>query len=137
SDVITNEDSGPVLVNLAGITAGATNETDTLSVTATSSVPALLTVAVAYTSPSATGTLTLTPATNAFGSATITVTVNDNRASNNITTRTFTVTLNPVNDPPTLNALTNLAINADAGLQTVGLSGISAGPANENDSLTV
>jgi len=38
------------------------------------------------------------------------------------------VTVNDVDDPPTLDAITDpAAINEDAGLQTVDLSGISAG----------
>ena len=42
-----------------------------------------------------------------------------------------------MNQPPTLNAITNLTINENAGLQTVNLSGISSGAANENQTLTV
>ena len=38
-------------LTLAGISSGNTNESDTFSVTATSSVPALVAVAVGYTSP--------------------------------------------------------------------------------------
>ncbi|HKE60333.1 MAG TPA: Ig-like domain-containing protein [Pyrinomonadaceae bacterium] len=43
------------------------------------------------------------------------------------------ITVNPVNDAPTLNAISNpAAILEDAGLQTVNLSGISEGPTNES-----
>ena len=42
-----------------------------------------------------------------------------------------------VNQPPTLNAITNLTINENAGLQTVSLSGITSGATNENQTLTV
>ncbi|MGA2243278.1 MAG: fibronectin type III domain-containing protein, partial [Verrucomicrobiota bacterium] len=41
------------------------------------------------------------------------------------------------NQPPTLNAITNLTINENAGLQTVSLSGITSGATNENQTLTV
>src|SRR5208337_2488091 len=92
---------------------------------------------VNYTSANTTGSLTFTPVTNANGSATITVTVNDGGASNNIVTQTFTVTVNPVNQPPTLNAIANLSINGNVGLQMVNLSGISSGAANENQTLTI
>ena len=44
---------------------------------------------------------------NAFGTATITVTVNDGQRANNTIARTFTVTVNAVNDPPTLDAIAN------------------------------
>src|SRR5207249_1357852 len=105
SDVITNEDSGPVLVNLAGITAGATNETDTLSLTATSSKPALVpTPVVNYSSPNTAGSLNFTPNPATNGVAVITVTVNDGQPSNNIVTRTFTVA---VNAAPIISTIAN------------------------------
>src|SRR5204862_5109980 len=66
-----------------------------------------------------------------------TVSVNDGGASNNITSRTFTVSVNPVNQPPTLNTLANMLINQDSGAQTVALSGISSGATNESQTLTV
>src|SRR5206468_3301152 len=48
-------------------------------------------------------------------------------------TQTFSVTVTAVNDSPTLAAISAPAvINEDAGLQTVSLSGISAGPPNES-----
>ena len=107
---------------------GATNETQTLTVTASSSNTGLIpTPAVSYTSPNTTGSITFTPVADGFGSATITVTVNDGGASNNLVSQTFTVTVNPVNQPPTLNALANVTINENAGLQTVNLSGITSG----------
>jgi hypothetical protein len=42
-----------------------------------------------------------------------------------------------VNQPPTLNAINNLTITENAGLQTVGLSDITSGSATENQTLTV
>ena len=133
-----NEDASIQTVNLSGITSGATNEIQTLTVTATSSVPTLIpNPTVSYTSPNTTGTLNFTPVVNAFGSATITVTVNDGQSVNSTTTRSFIVTVNPVNDAPTLGALGNVTINEDAGAQTVNLTGISSGAANEVQTLTV
>ena len=133
-----NEGAGQQTVNLSGISSGASNEIQTLTVTATSSNPGLIpNPAVNYTSPNATGTLTFTPVALASGLATITVTVNDGGASNNIVTRTFTVTVNGVNQAPTLNALTDLTLNEGAGQQTVNLSGISSGASNEVQTLTV
>ena len=67
----------------------------------------------------------------------ITVTVNDGQSANNTVTRSFVVTVNPVNDPPTLNSLANLSINENAAQQTVNLSGIGSGAANESQTLTV
>jgi hypothetical protein len=95
------------------------------------------TPAVSYTSPNATGSITFTPVVDDYGSATITVSVNNGGASNNIVSRTFTVTVNPVNQPPTLNALANVTLNENAGLQTVNLSGITSGATNQVQTLTV
>jgi len=84
------------------------------------------------------GTLTFTPAANAFGSATVTVTIRDdggtaNGGDDTGNTATFTLTVNPVNDPPAFTPGPNQAVNEDAGPQTVAgwASNISVGPANE------
>ncbi len=138
NNMTINEDAGLQTVNLSGITSGAANENQTLAVTATSSNPSLIpNPAVNYSSPNATGSITFAPVPNANGTATITVTVNDGQAQNNITTRSFTVAVVSVNDPPTLNPISNLSINENAGQQTVNLSGISSGAANENDASTI
>jgi hypothetical protein len=138
ANVTINESAGLQTVNLSGITSGAANEVQTLTVTASSSNPALIpTPTASYTSPNATGSITFTPAALAYGSATITVTVNDGGTSNNVVSHTFTVTVNPVNQPPTLNALANLTLNGNAGLQTVNLTGITSGASNEAQILAV
>ncbi|MFO1477825.1 MAG: Ig-like domain-containing protein [Verrucomicrobiota bacterium] len=138
SGFAVNEDAPQQTVNLSGIGTGAANESQTLTVTATSGNTAVIpNPTVTYTSPSATGTLAFTPVANASGSALITVTVNDGGASNNIVTRTFTVTVNPVNDAPTLNAITGFTINQNSGQRTVNLSGIGTGAANESQTLNV
>lgn len=131
------EDASQQTVSLSGITAGP-NETQTLSITATSDNTAVIPhPTVVYTSPSATGSLRCTPVANMSGSATITVTVNDGQATNNTITQTFTVTVNAVNDAPTLDVIRNpVAILEDAGLQTVNLTGISSGP-NESQALVI
>ena len=95
--------------------------------------------------PRATGSLAYTPLPGVSGSAVITVVVTDGGLDNDLgtsgdngtVTRTFTVVVNPVEDPPTLDAIADpAAINEDAGLQTVNLTGISAG-AGESQALTV
>ena len=61
---------------------------------------------------------------NATGTATITVTVNDGGASNNIVTRTFTVTV--IAPPlPTFDAINDITISEDDTLQTTTVTGIS------------
>ena len=138
ANVTINEGAGSQTVNLAGITSGATNEAQTLTVTATSSNPSLIpNPTVNYTSPNATGSIAFTPVALAFGSATLTVTVNDGGPSNNVVSRSFTVTVNSVNQSPTLNALADVTINEGAGLQTVNLAGITSGATNETQTLAI
>jgi N-acetylneuraminic acid mutarotase len=131
------EDAAQQTVNLSGISAGS-NESQTLVVTATSDNTALIpNPTVTYTSPSATGSLKYTPVANANGTATITVTVNDGQALNNLITQTFVVTVTAVNDAPTLDVISNpAAILEDAGLQTINLTGITAG-GGESQALVV
>jgi hypothetical protein len=138
ANVNINENAGLQTVNLGGITSGATNEVQTLTVTASSSNPALIpTPTVFYTSPNTTGSISFAPVLFGYGSASITVTVNDGGTSNNIVSHSFTVTVNPVNQPPTLDPLVNIILNENAGLQTVNLTGISSGATNEVQTLTV
>jgi hypothetical protein len=118
ANLMINENAGLQTVNLSGISSGATNEFQTLAVTATSSNPGLIpTPAVSYTSPNSTGSISFTPVSNAFGSANITVTVNDGGTSNNIITRSFTVIVNQVNQPPTITSIPNqlVATNTSTG----------------------
>ena len=143
SNLTINEDASQQTVSLAGISAGST-ESQTLRVTASSNNLALIpNPTVTYTSPNATGSLAFTPVANKFGTATITVTVEDagtdddlSTASDNATfSRTFTVTVNAVNDPPTLDSLSNIIINEDDPEQTVSLTGITSG--NDSHPLSV
>ena len=123
---------------MSGIASGNPGQNQTLTLTAASSNPTLIpTPVVSYTSPSTTGTLTFAPVTNTFGTATVTVTVNNGGASNNIITRTFSVTVNPVNQLPTLAALANLSLNENAGGQNINLSGIASGNPGQNQTLTL
>lgn len=138
TDLVIQENAGQQTVNLTGISSGATNENQTLTVAASSSNPSLIpNPTVSYTSPNSTGTIRFTPTPYAFGVATLTVSVNDGGASNNLVTRSFQVTVTPVNQPPTLNTLTDLVLDENAKEQTVSLTGITSGATNENQTLTV
>ena len=87
-----NENSGPLTVNLSGITSGLLNLILPITLTATSSNPSVIpNPTVVYTSPNSTGQLVLTPAANASGSAIITVTVNNGQLLYNLFKQTFTV----------------------------------------------
>ena len=142
ADESVNEDAAEQTVALAGIGSGAANESQTLTVTASSSNTALIPdPTVVYTSPNATGSLKYTPVADQHGTATITVTVTDNGGTANggvdTKTRTFTITVGSVNDEPTLNAIADESVNEDAAEQTVALGGIGSGAANESQTLTV
>ena len=138
-----SENVGVQTVNITGIGTGATNEVQTLTVTATSNRVGLIpNPTVTYTSPSATGTLTYTPVADSSGTATITVTVSDNGGTTNsgVDTfiRTFTVAVGSINDAPTLSAIADpSAILENAGVQTINLSGIGTGAGDEVQTLTV
>ena len=131
-----NEDASQQTVSLSGINAGG-GESQPLKVTASSSVGLIPTptVTVTYTSAEATGRLDFTSVVDQSGAATITVTVEDGGLDSDLSTtpdngtfsRTFDVTVVPVNDAPTLDTLSNVTIDEDAPVQTVSLSGISAG----------
>ena len=106
------ENSGPQAVNLFGISDGIGDVNQTVKITATSSNPNLIpNPSVTYTNPNTTGTLTFTPVAYGIGTATITVTLMDNGGTANgghdTTITTFNVTVNAVNQPPTLTAIPN------------------------------
>jgi hypothetical protein len=137
-DLVINENAGVQTVNLTGITPGSGSGVGNLTITASSSNPGLIpTPSVAYTSPNSTGSLSFAPALFGFGAASIIVTVNNGGVSNNSVSRSFTVTVNAVNQPPTLNPIPNLTINENAGQQSVNLSGISSGAPNEIQTLAI
>ncbi len=103
SNLMLDEDAGLQTVNLTGISSGASNEVQVLTVTASSSNPGLIpNPTVSYASPNSTGTLMFTPVANAFGSATVQITVNDGQAQNNTVTRSFAVM---VNGAPAISAI--------------------------------
>jgi uncharacterized repeat protein (TIGR01451 family) len=114
------EDSGPRVVAFTGISSGGNMETQVLTVTATSSNPGLVAnpIPVNYISPSANGTLTLLPLTNAFGTAIVSVVVRDNGgAANGATdavTNSFVLVVTPVNDAPSLVAIADMTIPEQA-----------------------
>lgn len=111
--IILEEDADTQVVPLSGISGGL-EETQAVTITATSSNPTLIpNPTVSYSTPSTTGQITFRPNPNAFGSALITVTVNDGQATNNRTTRSFEVQVQPVNDAPTIAAIANRSINED------------------------
>ncbi len=109
ADQIVLEDAGPQTVAgwATGISAGPANEAgQTVGFTVTADQPSLFSAQPAV---AADGTLTYTPAPNANGTATVTVTAVDDggTANGGVDTspaQTFTITIEPVNDPPSFTA---------------------------------
>jgi len=85
------------------------------------------------------GTLTFTPADNANGAAAVTVTAHDdggtaNGGSDRSAPQSFTLTVDPVNDPPSFTKGPDQSVLSLLGAQTVPgwATAISPGPANES-----
>ncbi|MBC9784636.1 tandem-95 repeat protein [Heliobacterium chlorum] len=86
-----------------------------------------------------TGTLTYTPAENKSGTATVTVKLVDDGGTANGGTdtsvgQTFTITITPINDPPSFTLGVSPSVNEDGGMQTITgwVTGITKGPADED-----
>jgi hypothetical protein len=128
ANLTVNENSGPQTVTLTGISSGSPTENQTLSISALSSNTRIIPApAVNYTNPNAAAVLTLAPVGGSYGSATITVMVDDGGAVSNTVIRSFTVTVLPVNNPPTLDPIGAMTIQENDGAQSVNLTGITAG----------
>lgn len=80
--------------------------------------------------------VTINPAANLSGTSDITVTVNRTGGS---TSKTFTVTINPVNDAPSFTKGADQSVNENSGPQTVSnwATNISTGPADESGQTVV
>ena len=132
------EDSGAQTVNLiTNISPGPLEEAQSVSFNVThNNNPGLFAVAPAVSSS---GTLTYTPAPNAFGNAIVTVVATDdggtaNGGVNTSTEENFTISITPVNDAPSFTKGANQTINEDAGFQFISnwATNVSQGP-NESD----
>src|SRR5207249_883698 len=58
-------------------------------------------------------------------------------AGNASASQTFLLTVDSVNDPPTLPPIADLLLNENSGPQSVNLTGIGSGAPNENQTLAV
>ena len=131
------EDAGAQSVAWASaISAGPGSESSqSVSFETSSSNPGLFAAGPAVDTA---GTLTFTPAANAFGSATVTVTARDTGGTANggddSTSASFSLTILPVNDAPGFSAGGSQVVVSLLGAQSVSgwASGISPGPANES-----
>ncbi len=101
ADVSVNEDEGPVVIALSGISAGVDCVEQTLSITAENSNSELVTgIEVVYTEGDTTGSISLTLGANQSGTDSISVVVEDSEGAQ--TEVSFVLTVNPVNDVPYL-----------------------------------
>ncbi len=110
---------------------------DSLGLSWTATNPSLI-GSVTFGGSGSARTVTVTPAPNKpttfpSDSSTITITVSDGFLS---TSTSFVLTVNAVNDSPTLNPLNDMTIAEDAAPQTVSLANITAG-GGESQALTV
>lgn len=136
SDVTVDEDSPVVNVPLAGISYGVDCIAQSVSVTALGVNTSLVTgIAVNYNSPDATGSLDLTIAPDMSGTDTIEVTVADDAGGT--VSEIFVLTVNEVNDPPTLDQIANVTADEDAPVVNVPLTGISGGPDSESQDVSI
>ncbi len=104
ADITIMEDAEQQNIPLTGISAGE-GETQTLTVTLTADKPQFFDLLqVDYTSPGATGSVRFKTKPDVFGTARLSVTVTDSGPSQaphvNSVTRSFSVKIDPVNDPP-------------------------------------
>lgn len=103
SNQSVNEDASSQNVSITNVSPGPSDEsTQSVSMSATSSNTSVVPNPTISGSGS-TRTLSYTPTANANGTVTITVTANDGQSQNNTFSRTFTITVNAVNDPPAIS----------------------------------
>jgi hypothetical protein len=121
-----NEDSGAFNLDLSAFFNDADQTSASLTYTIVSDSNAAL-----FQTASITGDmLTLTPVADGNGNASIKIRATDTPGL--FVESTFTFTVNPVNDKPTIGTIGDMTIPEDNGLTMANLTGISAGPANES-----
>ena len=132
------EDSGAATVAAwaSGLSVGPANEsTQTPTILVSNDNNALFSVQPTI---ALNGTLTYTPAPNAYGTATVSVQVKDDGGTDNggidsSTIQTFVIEVTPVNDAPSVTVAGNQLVAEDSGVTLVtNFATFSTGPANES-----
>jgi hypothetical protein len=134
ADQAVNEDVSSQNISITNVSPGSADESgQTVSVSATSSNTSVI-PGPTVSGTGATRTLAYAPVANANGTATITVTANDGQSQSNTYSRTFTITVNAVNDTPSFTKGSDQNVSEDAGAQTVSswATSISKGPSDES-----
>lgn len=133
-DIQIYENASQQSVTMTNISSGPL-ESQSMSIAASSGNTALIPQpTVTYNGTGSTATLSFKPTVNQTGIAIITVKVTDTGLAE--FTRTFTVEVLNINDPPTLNPITVAPILEDSDLIAIPLTGITAGP-QESQVLTL
>jgi hypothetical protein len=132
ADQTTLEDTATGAINF--ILSDLDTPAADLRVSGSSSNPTLLPDAnIIFGGSDSNRSVTLLPASNQFGATTITLTVSDDSLS---ASKSFLLTVTPVNDPPWLEPIAKILLGQNSGSQMVLLRGISCGPLNEIQGLS-
>ncbi|HTF16823.1 MAG TPA: tandem-95 repeat protein [Chryseolinea sp.] len=121
------EDAPQQTFTVTGITAGPMETSQTMAFGLVSDNTALIphpNPVPAYNGTAATAVVAFKPNLNESGVAAVTATLVDTPPG---LSRTFTITVMPVNDPPTMNVLSDMTMDEGTQEQTVGLIGLSPG----------
>ncbi len=145
-DVIPNqqvvENSPQQTINITNVSKGPFESAQELTFFVSSSNASIVPApTITYNGTATTAQLKYTVAPNIAGTVTITINVVDNGSNispnQNSFTTTFTIEVSEINDPPTLNAITFGPIQEDDPVQNVPLTGISAGPGEAAQTISV
>jgi hypothetical protein len=130
------EDTKVVEVELTGISAGPPNESQNLTFSAYSTNPNLLfsNMPVTYNESDSVALLKLYVIPDSSGYTNMFIRVMDDSTEYLFSPSIdFKVTVLPVNDPPSMDILSDIVVKNDGAEHTVTLTGVSPGPANESD----
>ena len=111
-DIVLSEGASDYYVQIDNINSGAANESDPLTLTATSSQPEFIPhPEITYTSPATIALLALRPVGGSTGTtATITVTLTDGQPQNGTFTRNFLVTMQKSDSFPVISPIADQII---------------------------
>lgn len=136
-DVVVNEDppNGIVLVDLTGLSAGPQNEPQGLVFALYPVDQEMIdSMKIDYREEERAGTLSVFIARDTSGTSDITIYLVDEDGSLfGGTSMTFNLTVNPVNDAPTLDAISDVTTDNDGMEHVINITGISEGAPNETD----
>ncbi len=127
------DNQGLVTVNLSNIDDGDPEITQNITITASSSDPSIIPDPTVNYSGGTTGTVTFTPVIGQTGNVTITLDLSDDGGTldggqnQNSVIFVIEVLEGKVNNPPTIDPVTDVVVNEDETGLVIGLSGISDG----------